>query len=97
MCHLRSLPIHGCFQDPDNYVDKYKRTDYGRMVNQGSKFTKEFPFGSTLGFLTDTGPIQVPDQVIHGHVYDERQGWILHASYKVKEWNSVERNERTMR
>ena len=29
--------------------------------NNGSKFTDEFPFGSALGFITDAGPITVPD------------------------------------
>ena len=93
-----SLPIHGCFQNPEDYENQYERSDYGTYENKGSKFTNEFPFGSILGFHTDAGPIQVPDQVIHGHVYDERQGWILHASYKDEEGKSEQRrNERTMR
>ena len=93
-----SLPIHGCFQNPEDYENQYERSDYGTYENKGSKFTNEFPFGSILGFHTDAGPIQVPDQVIHGHVYDERQGWILHASYRDKEGKSEQRrNERIMR
>ena len=93
-----SLPIHGCFQNPEDYENQYVRSDYGTYENKGSKFTNEFPFGSILGFHTDAGPIQVPDQVIHGHVYDERQGWILHASYRDKEGKSEQRrNERIMR
>ena len=58
----------------------------------GSKFTQEFPFGSDLGFLTDAGPIIVPDQVFHGYKYDASQGWILHAKFPEKE---VQRKQRT--
>ena len=90
-----SLPVHGCFQNPKDYENQYERSDYGTMMNNGSKFTNEFPFGSILGFHTDAGPIQVPDHVIHGHVYDAKQGWILHASYE--ERKSEQRNERPTR
>ena len=51
------------------------------MVNQGSKFSREFPFGSTLGFMTTNGAITIPDEVFHGYVYQASQGWILHSTF----------------
>ena len=54
-------------------------------MNMGSKFTQEFPFGSALGFLTDAGPINVPEYVFHGYKYEASHGWILHAQFPEKE------------
>ena len=51
------------------------------MRNIGSKFTREFPFGKALGFLTDAGPVDVPDEVFHGYVFQPGQGWLLHATF----------------
>ena len=58
----------------------------------GSKFTTKFPFGLALGFLTDAGPITVPDYVFHGYKYEASQGWILHAQFHEME---EKRNQRT--
>ena len=87
-------PCHGCSEDPQFYETMYERSDYGNMMNIGSKFTNDFPFGSVLGFLTDAGPISVPNHVFHGHVYDARHGWILHA--EIQERKNVP-NHRTQR
>lgn len=76
-----SIPIHGCSINPEHYKDDYVRSDFGGMQNIGSKFTREFPFGSKLGFLTDAGPVKVPDEVFHGYKYQPGQGWILHATF----------------
>ena len=87
-------PIQGCSSEPSFYETMYEQSDYGNMMNIGSKFTKDFPFGSVLGFLTDAGPISVPNHVFHGHVYDARHGWILHA--EIQERKNVP-NHRTQR
>ena len=79
-----TLPILGCSPSPEDYEDVYQPSDYGGMRNTGSKFTREFPFGSALGFITSAGPINVPDEVFHGYVYDVHQGWILHARFPEK-------------
>ena len=88
-------PCHGCSEDPQFYETMYERSDYGNMMNIGSKFTSDFPFGSVLGFLTDAGPISVPDHVFHGHVYDARHGWILHAEIQERKDVPKHRTERT--
>ena len=79
------IPIHGCFENAEGYETIYERTDYGAPMNMGSKFTQEFPFGSALGFLTDAGPINVPEYVFHGYKYEASHGWILHAQFPEKE------------
>ena len=79
-----SLPIYGCSINPDNYEDVYERSDYGRLMNKGSRFTGDFPFGSELGFVTDAGAVRVPDEVFHGYVFEVGQGWILHADFPRK-------------
>ena len=76
-----SLPIYGCSINPDDYEDVYERSDYGGLMNKGSKFTGDFPFGSELGFLTDAGPVNVPEEVFHGYVFQPGQGWLLHAEF----------------
>ena len=73
--------MHGCSDDPADYDDVYVRSDFGGMTNIGSKFTREFPFGSSLGFLTDAGPVNVPDEIFHGYKFYPGQGWILHATF----------------
>ena len=73
------LPLHGCF---DGFETIYERTDYGTPMNMGSKFTKDYPFGSALGYHTDAGPIIVPDQVFHGYKYDASQGWMEEVKKK---------------
>ena len=78
------LPVLGCSQDPADYEDVYQKNDYGGMQNLGSKFTREFPFGSALGYLTDAGAVRVPDDVFHGYVFEVGQGWILHADFPRK-------------
>ena len=64
-----SLPIHGCFSSAEDYEDVFQKNDYGGIQNLGSKFTRDFPFGSELGFLTDAGPVSVPNDVFHGYTY----------------------------
>ena len=76
-----SLPIYGCSINPDDYEDVYERSDYGGLMNKGSRFTGDFPFGSELGFVTDAGAISVSEEVFHGYVYKVGQGWILHAEF----------------
>ena len=79
-----SIPIHGCSSNPDDYKDEFSKSDFGRMQNIGSKFDREFPFGKALGFFTDQGPINVPDHVFHGYIYQPDQGWLLHAEYPMR-------------
>ena len=76
--------MHGCSDDPADYDDVYVRSDFGGMTNIGSKFTREFPFGSSLGFLADAGPVNVPDEIFHGYKFYPGQGWILHAEFGEK-------------
>ena len=33
------------------------------------------------GYLTDAGVNAVPNEVFHGHVYQDGVGWILHAEF----------------
>ena len=77
-----SISIHGCSNNPADYEDVYVRSDFGGMTNIGSKFIKEFPFGSALGYLTDAGPVNVPDEIFHGYKFYPEQGWILHAEFE---------------
>ena len=76
-----SLPILGCSPTPDDYEDVLEKSDFGGMRSIGSKFEREFPFGSELGFLTDAGPVNVPKDVFHGYTYQPGQGWLLHAEF----------------
>ena len=76
-----SIPIHGCFPNSEDYEDVFVKNDYGGMQNIGSKFVQEFPFGSSLGFLTDAGPVNVPEEVFHGYIFQPGQGWLLHAEF----------------
>ena len=89
-----SLPLHGCSPNPDDYKDEFYQNDYGGMQNLGSKFDREFPFGTALGFLTDAGPINVPDEIFHGHSYQPGQGWLLHAEYPEKIKKRMKRIQR---
>ena len=89
-----SLPLHGCSPNPDDYKDEFYQNDYGGMQNLGSKFDREFPFGTALGFLTDAGPINVPDEIFHGHSYQPGQGWLLHAEYPEKVKERMKRRQR---
>ena len=75
------LPVLGCSQDPADYEDVYQQSDYGGLHNMGSNFTRDFPFGSELGFPTDAGPVNVPKDVFHGYTYQPGQGWLLHAEF----------------
>ena len=79
-----SLPLHGCSPNPDDYKDEFRQSDYGGMQNLGSKFDREFPLGTSLGFLTDAGPINLPDEIFHGYSYQPGHGWVLHAKYPEK-------------
>ena len=89
-----SLPLHGCSPNPDDYKDEFYQNDYRGMQNLGSKFDREFPFGTALGFLTDAGPINVPDEIFHGHSYQPGQGWLLHAEYPEKVKKRMKRRPR---
>ena len=85
-----SLPKYGCSPEADDYEDKFERSDYGGMRNVVSKFTREFPFGSELGFLMDAGPVNVPDEVFHGYKFQPGQGWLLHATFlRLKEKENI--------
>ena len=75
------LPLHGCSQNPDDYEEKFEKSDYGNLHNIGSKFTRDFPFGSTLGFPTSVGAVGIPDKIFHGYVFEVGQGWILNARF----------------
>ena len=75
------LPIHGCSPNPDDYKDVFCKSDFGGMQNIGAKFDREFPFGNVLGFMTSNGAVGIPNDVIHGHVYQVGQGWVLHSSF----------------
>ena len=75
------LPIHGCSPNPDDYRDVFCTSDFGGMQNIGAKFDREFPFGNALGFMTNNGAVGIPNDVIHGHVYQVGQGWVLHSSF----------------
>ena len=93
-----SLPIYGCSINPDDYEDVYERNDYGGLMNKGSKFTGDFPFGSELGFLTDAGPVNVPKDVFQGYTYKPGQGWLLHAEFpRRSQPPEKSRSKRTMR
>ena len=89
-----SLPLHGCSPNPDDYEDEFRQSDYGGMQNLGSKFDREFPFGTSLGFLTDAGPINLPDEIFHGYSYQPGQGWVLHATYPEKAKKRKKRGQR---
>ena len=90
-------PIHGCSESPEFYQDVMHRSDYGYMTNLGSKFRKEFPFGSSLGYKTSAGAVTVPCNVFHGHVYDPIQGWILHAKFPEKRKTQEMERKKTKR
>ena len=90
-------PLHGCAKEPEFYEDVFERNDYGYHHNLGSKFSKPNPFGSVLGYLTDAGPIPVPDQVFHGYCYEESAGWILHASFPERKKKPGEKVKEKMR
>ena len=94
-----SIPIHGCSSNPDDYEDIFQKNDYGGMQNLGSKFTSEFPFGSELGYLTDAGPVGVPNEVFHGYKYQPSQGWLLHAEFPRRSEMSIKKRmtKRSMR
>ena len=38
------------------------------------------PFGTKLGFHTNLGTIQPPNEPVKGYIYTEDTGWILHAT-----------------
>ena len=90
-------PIHGCSESPEFYQDVMHRSDYGYMTNLGSKFSKEFPFGSSLGYKTSAGAVAVSCNVFHGHVYDPIQGWILHAKFPEKRKTQEMERKKTKR
>ena len=96
-----SIPIQGCSINPEHYENDYVRSDFGGMQNIGSKFTREFPFGSELGFLTDASPVKVPDEVFHGYKYQPGQGWILHATFsemkQVKKYPKMKKGRKKQR
>ena len=75
------LPLHGCSSNPDDYKEEFCKNDYGGMQNIGSMFDREFPFGKTLGFMTNNGAVNIPDLAFHGYVFEPNQEWILHASF----------------
>ena len=66
-------------------------------MNKGSKFTGDFPFGSELGFLTDAGPVNVPEEVFHGYVFQPGQGWLLHAEFPRRSKPPEKEKSRTKR
>ena len=88
-------PILGCSSDPSFYQDVHERSDYGYHRNLGSKFTKPNPFGSISGYLTNLGVIPVPEEVFHGHVYEDGVGFVLYAEFQEKKVK--EKKEQTQR
>ena len=66
----QGYPVLGCSQDPKFYESK-------------EWCSSNYPFGSKKGFLTNLGVVDVPgaNDVVHGYVYDNYWGWILHAGY----------------
>ena len=65
-------PCQGCSNDPAFYKTVYERTEYGYHRNMGSKFSKPNPFGAVSDYLTDVKVIAEPNEVFHGHVYQDQ-------------------------
>ena len=38
------------------------------------------PFGTKLGFHTNLGTVQPPDEPVKGYIFTEDTGWVLHAT-----------------
>ena len=90
-------PCHGCSEDPAFYETVYERTDYGHRQNMGSKFSKPNPFGVVSGYITDAGVIAVPNEVFHGHVYQDGVGFVLHAEFEGKKVEKMTQKKKLMR
>ena len=87
-------PILGCSSDPSFYQSVHESNDYGYRRNLGSKFTKPNPFGAISGYLTDLGVIAIPEEVFHGHVYQDGVGFVLHAEFEEKKSPVKEKMQR---
>ena len=72
------FPIKGCSQDPNFYDIKY-RSENKRNYYTWDVESREYPHGYMYGYNTDVGIVPVPEEPVHGYVFKDRHGWILHA------------------
>ena len=85
-CNIRSIanvptpqkhPIHGCSDDP-NFYNKIVRGEGDESHKQFIKFNRHGPFGVAYGYRTNLGIVPVPDEPVHGYVWQD-DGWVLCA------------------
>ena len=72
------FPIKGCSQDPNFYEIKY-RSENKRNYYTWDVESREYPHGYMYGYNTDVGIVPVPEEPVHGYVFKDGHGWILHA------------------
>ena len=72
------FPIKGCSQDPNFYDIKY-RSENKRNYYTWDVESREYPHGYMYGYNTDVGIVPVPEEPVHGYVFKDGHGWILHA------------------
>ena len=85
-CNVRSIanvpkpqkyPVLGCSDDPDFY---FLSNTYTGKPTGG--FYKCSPHGQKYGYRTNLGIVPVPDEPVHGYVWDgtdDSSDWVLHA------------------
>ena len=83
-----SFPVHGCSQNHELYSLCTETTAFG--TSKVPKFETEYPFGSSPGFLTNLGIIDVPTVPIGGYIYNGGAGastsYCLFAEASYKAW-----------
>ena len=85
-CNIRSIAnipkpqkfaVLGCSADPEFYVlsNSYYKAS-------GGFYQSIYPHGTKYGYRTQLGIVPVPDEPVHGYVWDgtdDSSDWVLHA------------------
>ena len=91
----QEYPILGC-SDDENFYHKLSRGEGEESHKQFYKFNRYGPFGVAYGYRTNLGIVPVPDEPVHGYIWQD-DGWVLCAVHPPDQRSKVARKWQVLR